>query len=134
MNKNFVYNRHVTYKIGLIILCRYRLEKSFTYKVKKELADSFKILVKYIIALKIKIGWLVGCKFNSSCHTRKNRWNALHGGISKGSYPVFKRVSEKTTGNSKRLGREARPEIEPGTSRQPVLCVELLRHWWGLEN
>ena len=30
------------------------------------------------------------------------------------------RVSEKTTENSERPGRQARPGIEPGTSRLPV--------------
>ena len=38
-------------------------------------------------------------------------------GLSKRSY----RFSEKTTENSKRLGRQARPGIEPGTYRLPVL-------------
>ena len=38
------------------------------------------------------------------------------GGLSKGSYPVFMRVPEKTTENSERLGQQARPRIEPGTS------------------
>ena len=33
------------------------------------------------------------------------------------------RVSEKTTENSERLGRQARPGFEPGTSRLPVLSV-----------
>ena len=36
----------------------------------------------------------------------------------KGSYPVFKQVSEKTNENSEWLGRPAR--IGPGTSRLPV--------------
>ena len=31
------------------------------------------------------------------------------------------RVSENTTENSERLGQQARPEFEPGTSRLPVL-------------
>ena len=45
------------------------------------------------------------------------------GVFSKGSQPVFARVSEKTTENSDRLGRQARPEFEPGNSRFPVLSV-----------
>ena len=45
------------------------------------------------------------------------------GDLSKGSYPVFTRVSEKTTENSERLGRQARPGLEPGTSRLPVLSI-----------
>ena len=44
-------------------------------------------------------------------------------GSCKGSQPVFPRVSEKTTDNSERLGRQARPGFEPGTSRLPVLSV-----------
>ena len=35
--------------------------------------------------------------------------------------------------NSERLGRQARPGIEPGTSRLPALNVEQLHHWWGLK-
>ena len=35
--------------------------------------------------------------------------------------PVFPRVSEKTTENLEKLGRQERPEIEPGTSRLPIL-------------
>ena len=33
---------------------------------------------------------------------------------------MFPRVSEKTTENSERLGGQARPQIEPGTSHLPV--------------
>ena len=33
---------------------------------------------------------------------------------------MFMRVSKKTTENSERLGRQVRPEFEPGTSRLPV--------------
>ena len=39
------------------------------------------------------------------------------GGLSKESYPVFTRVSEKITENSERLDGQARPGIEPGPSR-----------------
>ena len=42
------------------------------------------------------------------------------GGLSKGSYPVFTRVSENTTENSERPGRQALPRFEPGISRLPV--------------
>ena len=46
------------------------------------------------------------------------------GGLSKGSKPVFTRVSEKTTENiSKRLSRQAWPGFEPGTSCLPILSV-----------
>ena len=50
-------------------------------------------------------------------------WDALRGSLSKGSQPVFTRVSEKTTENSERLGRQARPGFVPGTSRLPVLSA-----------
>ena len=33
--------------------------------------------------------------------------------------------------NSVRLSRQARPGIEPGTSRLQVLRAELPRHWWS---
>ena len=33
--------------------------------------------------------------------------------------------------NSERLGRQARPEIKPGTSHLPVLSAELLGRWWS---
>ena len=45
------------------------------------------------------------------------------GGLSKGSQPVFTRVSERTMENSERLGRQARPGFEPGTSRLSLLSV-----------
>ena len=48
-------------------------------------------------------------------------WGALRGDLSKGSEPVFTRVSKKTTENSECLGPQARPGTEPGTSRLPVL-------------
>ena len=42
----------------------------------------------------------------SACET----WvSALREDLSKGSYPVPKRVSEKTTENSERLSQQARP-------------------------
>ena len=63
-----------------------------------------------------------------SLGTQACRWSALRGGLSKGSQPVFTRVSEKTTENSERLDRQARPRIEPGTSRLPVFERS---HWWG---
>ena len=52
------------------------------------------------------------------------------GGISKGYLPAFARVSKKTTGNFARPSRQARPGIEAGTSRLPVLNAEPLGHWW----
>ena len=50
--------------------------------------------------------------------------DALHGGLSKGSQTVFTRVSEKTTENFERLDRQARPGIEPGTSRLPAFKAQ----------
>ena len=46
--------------------------------------------------------------------------SVLRGGFSKRSYPAFMQVSEKTTENYERLGRQEWPRIEPGTSRLPV--------------
>ena len=43
--------------------------------------------------------------------------------LSKGSYPLFTRVSEKTTENSERLGRQAQQRFKPGTSRLLILSV-----------
>ena len=40
-------------------------------------------------------------------------------------------VSEKTAENSKQLSQQARPGIEPCTSRQPVLSAEPRSHWWS---
>ena len=63
------------------------------------------------------VGWLViGMK--AGCLTRD-----LGGGLSKGSQPVFIRVSEKTTENSEWLGRQGRPGFEPDASRLPVFSV-----------
>ena len=44
-------------------------------------------------------------------------------GLSKGSSPVFMRVSEKITENSEQLGRQVRPGFEPGTSSLLVSSV-----------
>ena len=41
----------------------------------------------------------------------------------------FREFSEKTAKIFKRLNREARQGIEPGTFRQPVLSAELLGQW-----
>ena len=65
----------------------------------------------------------VGCRDKTNCpHVEPGPrgGNALRKGLSKGSKPVFTRVSEKTTKNSKRLGRQARPRIERSTSCLPV--------------
>ena len=47
--------------------------------------------------------------------------STLRGDLSKGQYSVFMQVSEKTTENSERLGRQARQGFEPGSSRLPAL-------------
>ena len=44
--------------------------------------------------------------------------------------PYLREILRKTTENSKRLGRQARLEIEPGTSHLPVLSAVSLLHWW----
>ena len=51
------------------------------------------------------------------------RESVLRGGLSKGFQPVFTRVSEKTTGNSKRLRRQAWPGFAPDNYRLSVLSV-----------
>ena len=56
--------------------------------------------------------------------------DAFRGNLSNESQPVFTRVSEKTS-ESKRLGRQTRPRIEPGTTRLLVQNVDPLGHWWG---
>ena len=58
-------------------------------------------------------------------------WSSLLGDLSKRSYPVFTRVSKKTTEISERLDRLTRSWNELGNSHLPVLSAELLRHWWG---
>ena len=66
-------------------------------------------------------GWLVvGSKADSLSRDISQWVECPPWGLSKRSQPVFKRISEKTTENSERLGRQARPGIEPGTSRLPV--------------
>ena len=57
-------------------------------------------------------------------------WSALRGGLSKGPWPVFTRVSEKNHKNSEQLGRQAQPGIEPGTSRLSALSVVPVSQWW----
>ena len=63
-----------------------------------------------------------------SLGTQIYMWCAFGGSLSKTSQPIFTRVLEKTTENSKRLGWQARPRNEPGTSRIPVFQRS---HWWG---
>ena len=44
--------------------------------------------------------------------------------------PYLREFRRKTTENSERLGRQALPGIESGTSRLPVTSAEPLSHWW----
>ena len=64
----------------------------------------------------------MGCRNKANCpHVGPGpRGNVLREGLFKGSQPVFMRVPEKTTENSERPGRQARSEIELGTSRLTV--------------
>ena len=81
------------------------------------------------------MGWLVGCRFKSNCPlVEPGTIGGMPsvGGLSKGSKPLFTRVSEKTTENYERLSRQVQPGNELGTYRLPVLSVEPLRHWLGL--
>ena len=50
------------------------------------------------------LGWVVGLKPIVRTQDLGLRGSALRGSLSKVSYPIFTRVSEKTTGNSERLG------------------------------
>ena len=80
-------------------------------------------------------GWVIGLN-PIECSRILGLWRREcspcgEGGFPKGSYPTFTRISKKTTENSERLGRQARPGIEPGISRLPVLSAEPLCHWWG---
>ena len=52
------------------------------------------------------------------------RWNVHRGGLSKGSEHVFTRVSEITSENSERLGRQARSGNELDTSHLKVFSAE----------
>ena len=58
------------------------------------------------------------------------RWNALRGGLSKGSQPVFMRVLEKTMEIPEWLVHQSRPVIELAIACLPVLSAEPLGHWW----
>ena len=65
-------------------------------------------MVSYIAYICV-VGWLVVCwKRITACGTWAYKGRALRGGLSKGSYPVFTRVLQKTTENAERLGRQAR--------------------------
>ena len=78
-------------------------------------------------------GWLVGCrlKANSPLVGPGPLGGVPSVGVFlRGPKPVFTRVSEKTTENSERLGRQARPglNLAPPVFQFSVLA---LRHWWG---
>ena len=84
-------------------------------------------------------GWMDGCRYESNCPpVEPGTIGGLPsvGGLSKGSLPVLTRVSEKTTDNSERLGRQARPEFECCISRLPVSSAttppKALHRSWGL--
>ena len=73
------------------------------------------------------LGCLLVCRDKANCpHVGPGPLgeNALHRGLSKESQPIFKRVSEKTTENSERLGQQARSRIEPAP---PVFQFEHIR-------
>ena len=72
-------------------------------------------------AIPLMVCWLKDLRPVVSRWTQANGWNALRVGLSKGHQPVFTRISEKTTENSKRLGRQSRSGIELSTSHPSVL-------------
>ena len=80
------------------------------------------VLTSYVV------GWLV-LGFMADCLTRDlGQWVVCPpwGVLLRDPSPYL--VSEKTTENSERLGRQARPGIEPGTSRLPVFERS---YWWS---
>ena len=81
------------------------------FKNTEEIADLVRRLV------------VAGCTVNANClHVGPGPAGEVPSfeGLSKGFYPIFMRISEKTTGNAEQLSREARLGIEPVTSRLPV--------------
>ena len=96
------------------------------------------------------VGWLFGCRVEANCPLVRLEpvWGVLSvGDLSKGPKPMdgmpsvevflkdpspyLREFWRKPWGNSKRLGRQAQPGIEPGTSCLSALSAESLRHWWG---
>ena len=55
---------------------------------------------------------------------------SLSEGIQACIYGQYYVVSEVTTENSERLGRQVQPGIESNTSRLTALNVEPPSHWW----
>ena len=100
----------------LISLLDIIIRNGYSHLVSREIVSSF------------VIGWLLVLRPIVSLETKAYRWSALRRGLSEGSQPVFKRVSEKTAENSERICRQARPRNESGTSR---LAVFERSHWWG---
>ena len=80
---------------------------------------------------RIKQQLLLVFKYESNCLHEGPviQMGCLCGNLSKESQTIFTRVSEKTTENFERLGRQEQLEIEPGTSHLPVLSAEPLGHW-----
>ena len=54
----------------------------------------------------------------------------LWGIFLKDSDPYLREFQKNTSENYKRLGQQAHPGIEPGTSRLSVLSAEPQGHWW----
>ena len=67
----------------------------------------------------------------SACGTWACRKSDLRGRGEWDLARIYASLGKKTTENSGHLHRQARPEIEPGTSRLPALSADPLRHWWG---
>ena len=68
------------------------------------------------------VGWLQVLSSIVLLGTQIYGRSLLREGLSKGSQPLF---SEKTTENSERIDRQARPGFEPGTCCLPVLSVTI---------
>ena len=82
----------------------------------------------------VMFGWLVCCRVKASfplVGPRPAEEVPSLGVFLRDPSLYLRKFRKKTTENSERLGRQARPGIQPGTSRQPVLCAELLSHSFG---
>ena len=114
------------------------LKQNSNFEIRKKGSERYICIVQiarlfYMLKKPIRVGRLV-VAFKADCLTRDlGLWGVLSvGGLSKGSQPVLTRVSEKTTENSERLGRQARKRIEPGIFLLPIFSAETLSHWWHL--
>ena len=79
-------------------------------------------------------GWLVGCRVKANGPLVRSGpvrvcppWGFFQGILAR----IYASFGKKNHGNSERLGRQARPGIEPGPSYLLALSAESLRPWWS---